>query len=118
MVQIPFINIVGSLLLLIVPTVIGMVVRHYHPKVVAKCRKIIKVVTAFVIIFAMVFGLYANVYLLRLITWCTLIAGMLLSYSGYIMGYLISWFLRQAHKDCRTIAIETGIQNAGQLIHS
>lgn len=61
------------------------------------------------------FGLYVNRYVFFLMTWYTLLAGMLLPWCGYIFAFAIATLLRQDYKDSITISIETGIQNAGKL---
>lgn len=45
-----------------------------------------------------------------------LIAGLLLPWLGYFVGWLISVLMRQNYEDRLAIAIEAGIQNTGIAI--
>jgi sodium/bile acid cotransporter 3/5 len=114
--QIPFTNIIMSLGFLIVPCVLGIVVKHYKPQFAEKSKKVIKYSTFFIILVAMIFGTAANIYVYSLITAKTLLCGFLLPWGGFALSYAVAFVLRQNHVNCRTIAIETGIQNAGIAI--
>lgn len=59
------------------------------------------------------FGTYANWYIFSLVTWKSLLCGMLLPWSGFTVGFLIASLLRQGFVNALTVSIETGIQNAG-----
>jgi sodium/bile acid cotransporter 3/5 len=114
--QIPFSNIILSLSYLIVPCCLGILVKHYKPKMAEKSKKVIKYTTLFVIVVAICFGTAANIYVYSLITAKTLLCGFLLPWGGFALSYAVAFILRQNHINCRTIAIETGIQNAGIAI--
>jgi sodium/bile acid cotransporter 3/5 len=114
--QIPFTNIILSLGFLIVPCCLGILVKHYKPHLAEKSKKVIKYTTSFVIIVAICFGTAANIYVYSLITAKTLLCGFLLPWGGFALSYAVAFVLRQNHVNCRTIAIETGIQNAGIAI--
>lgn len=114
--SIPFANIIVSLLLLIGPVFLGIVVKHYRPKFAERSKKFVKITTIFIIAVAIVFGSISNFYVFYLITWKTLLCGLLLPWVGFVLSYLIAFLIRQDHRNCRTIAIETGIQNAGIAI--
>lgn len=114
--KIPFSNIILSLVFLIVPCFLGIITKHFKPEIAEKSKKIIKFSTLIVIIVAICFGTAANTYVYSLITAKTLICGVLLPWGGFALSYLVAFVLRQSHVNCRTIAIETGIQNAGIAI--
>lgn len=115
-ISIPFENILLSLALLIVPCLLGIILKHIKPTIAEKSKKVIKISTLIVVGVAIVFGTIANTYVYSLITWKTVLCGMLLPYCGFAVSYLISYFLKQTATNCRTIAIETGIQNANIAI--
>uniref|UniRef100_A0A915JUL4 Ileal sodium/bile acid cotransporter n=1 Tax=Romanomermis culicivorax TaxID=13658 RepID=A0A915JUL4_ROMCU len=66
-----------------------------------------------IIVFICTFGVYANFYMFRLMTWRVLLAGMLLPLLGFIFGAVSSLLMKQPLSNIKAIAIETGIQNTG-----
>ena len=44
-------------------------------------------------------------------TWQIYIGAFILPFAGFLFGYLVAMICRQDHIRCRTIALETGIQN-------
>lgn len=114
--SIPFLNIIVSLLLLIGPVFAGIILKHFKPHFAEKSKKFVKISTVIIIIVAIVFGSISNFYVYYLLTWKTLLCGLLLPWAGFGISYGVAFLLRQEHRNCRTIAIETGIQNAGIAI--
>ena len=68
------------------------------------------------IIFIVVFGTYANLYMFKLMNAGILFAAGLCVWSGFLGGFLVSTILRFPSKDRTAISIETGIQNTGIAI--
>ncbi len=64
------------------------------------------------------FGIYVNQYIFRLFTPTLILAGCLLPWLGFFLGGLVAFILRQPFDRITTIAIETGIQNSGEIILS
>uniref|UniRef100_A0A914CS64 Ileal sodium/bile acid cotransporter n=1 Tax=Acrobeloides nanus TaxID=290746 RepID=A0A914CS64_9BILA len=115
-VQIPFLNIFGSLLALIIPSICGMIFIHYKKHLVEKFAKWIKIVTWIAAALFTIIGLYINFYIIYKFTWSIVICGCALPWSGYVIAYFVAWLFRQQHRERITIAIETGIQNIGIAI--
>lgn len=115
-ITIPFVNIIGSLLLIIIPNVIGMLVKHYKPDIAAKSTRFIKYLTVFVLIVAFSVGTATAWYVYLLITWKTLACGVLLPWTGFLVGYLVSWMFCLEHGQRIAIMIETGMQSGGLAI--
>jgi len=113
---IPFVEVIKAALVIVVPTLVGMIVVYFKPIVAKKMKVWCKVITLVVLLVGYPFSFYANFFMFYLVTWRVLLGGCLLHYTGYFLGYLAAFLLRLSHRDCRTIAIETGIQNAGTVL--
>ncbi len=100
-------------LILGLPLIVGMIVRHYKPELAARLTKGIKIFGivffgAFVLItFALNFENFLN-YVQYVIGYVFL--HNLIALSG---GYFIGYFLKLSKEDKKSISIETGIQNSG-----
>ena len=81
-----------------------------------QCRWLSKVSSLVMLTFVVTFGSAANLYVFRLITWRTVLAGLLLPWTGYGLAYGVAWLAGRDARDRLTIAIETGIQNGGIAI--
>jgi sodium/bile acid cotransporter 3/5 len=80
------------------------------------CKKVLAPVSVAMIIFIIVFGTYANLYMFRLMTAKILLSAGLCVWSGFLGGFIISTLLRFSSKDRTAISVETGIQNTGIAI--
>ncbi|CAH1780564.1 unnamed protein product [Owenia fusiformis] len=112
-VGIPFANIMITLAIIVIPTLVGMFISYKKPKWAKLISKIIKPLFIFVIIFAFSVGIYANLYIFSFFTFKIILAGCLLPYCGFIIGGLMGLVSRQPRNRILTIAMETGIQNTG-----
>lgn len=101
------------ILILGIPLVFGMIVRHYRPDIASKLTKGIKIFGiiffgAFVLItFALNFENFLN--------YVQYVIGYVFIHNAFALfgGYSIAALLRLALDDRKSIAIETGIQNSG-----
>ncbi|KAL8564219.1 hypothetical protein ACOMHN_017487 [Nucella lapillus] len=109
--NVPFGRIFMTLAIIIVPLFIGLAIKRWAPKVAKWILKVLKPFTTLAILFLLTFGVFANLYVFRMFSPRTILAGCLLPYIGYILGAVISALLRQPCYRVKTIAIETGIQN-------
>mmetsp|Transcript_1757 Transcript_1757/g.2755 ORF Transcript_1757/g.2755 Transcript_1757/m.2755 type:complete len:343 (+) Transcript_1757:68-1096(+) len=115
---IPWGNIFTSLVLIIVPCLIGLSVRHYNKsyKLFGKFlwEWMEKLTTIFGVLFfvgALVFGLityYADMASAPLSLW---VCAIIMEPCGALFGYGSGHILGLNRKDCRTIALETGVQS-------
>lgn len=112
----PFTNILISLVTLIVPCAAGIILKHFKPNVEEKAKKIIKPISLLLIAVLISFGTYANLYIFSLMTWKTILSGMLLPWSGFTVGFLVATVMRLGFENALTISIETGIQNSGVAV--
>lgn len=110
-IKIPFAKIIGSLVALIVPTIIGLYIQYFHKKAAAVLLKSLKFITGSFVAFVLTFGVYANWYVFDLVDNKVMFASAALPYLGFILGGFAAFVGRQSFQDIVTIAIETGIQN-------
>ncbi|VDO95047.1 unnamed protein product [Soboliphyme baturini] len=108
---IPYKNIAYSLMIFIGPLGIGVLLWRYKPSWGA-----LRPFLLLIILFIMSFGIYANLYMFKLMTWRVLIAGLTLPLSGFVFGLLLSMIMKQPYRNIVAISLETGIQNTGIAI--
>lgn len=100
-------------LILGIPLVCGMLIKHYHSKMASKIEKILKPLSMLVFIALIFIAFSQNIdvfvnhihLVLALVVFHNIIA--------FILGYYTSKIFKLNDRDCKTIAIETGIQNGG-----
>jgi BASS family bile acid:Na+ symporter len=108
---IPAANVAQVLVVLLVPTVIGMVLRKVNPNVGATIELIGSMLGIFVILFLIVSWVPRNYQLLLSTPWYVFFASVGLGLFGMLLGYWLSRALKQDTNRSRTISLETGIQN-------
>ena len=87
----------------------------FRPNWSKKIIKLLRPIYIIFIIFMFTFGIYVNQYIFRLFTPILVLAGCMLPWFGFFFGAIIAFFTRQPFDRIKTIAIETGIQNAGKI---
>uniref|UniRef100_A0A8C0YR13 Ileal sodium/bile acid cotransporter n=1 Tax=Cyprinus carpio carpio TaxID=630221 RepID=A0A8C0YR13_CYPCA len=110
-IQIPFDSIGITLVSLLVPVGLGIYTKHRWPKAAKKILKVGSVVGIFLIIIIAVIGgvLYQSSWTISPSLW---IIGTIYPFIGFGLGFLLARFVGQPWYRCRTIALETGMQNA------
>ncbi len=108
---IPASNVAQVLVVLLVPTIIGMILRKTNPNIGASIELIGSMLGVFVIIFLMVSWVPRNYQLLLTTPWYVFFASIGLGLIGMLLGYWLSRLLKQDTNRSRTISLETGIQN-------
>jgi bile acid transporter len=109
--QIPRENVLQVLVVLLVPTVIGMALRRWNANAGAVIEMIGGLLGVLVILFLIVSWVPRNVGLLASTGFPVFAASIALGLAGMALGYGLSRLLRQDNRRSRTIALETGIQN-------
>ncbi len=109
--KVPAGNVAQVLVVLIVPTLIGMVLRKWNPNVGATIELVGGFLGIFVILFLIVTWVPRNHMLLATTHWAVYFAVIGLGLFGMALGYFLSRRLKQDPRRARTIALETGIQN-------
>lgn len=109
--QIPRGNIIQVLAVLLVPTVLGIMLRKFNANIGAVIELIGAVLGVFVILFLIGSWVPRNWQLLLETGPNIYIGSIGLGLVGFTFGYFLSRLFRQDARRSRTIALETGIQN-------
>ncbi len=104
-------NVAQVLVVLIVPTLIGIFVRKWNPNVGATVELIGGALGIGVILFLILTWVPRNHMLLATTPWSVYFAAIGLGLIGMLLGYFLARGLKQDTLRARTIALETGIQN-------
>jgi len=108
---VPAANVAQVLVVLLVPTVIGMILRKVNPNVGATIELFGSMLGVFVIVFLIGSWVPRNYQLLLSTHWTVFLAAVALGLVGMLLGYGLSRLLKQDPNRSRTISLETGIQN-------
>jgi BASS family bile acid:Na+ symporter len=108
---VPASNVAQVLVVLIVPTLLGMALRKWNPNVGATIELVGGALGIFVILFLIGTWVPRNHMLLATTPWSVYFAAIGMGLIGMALGYALSRLLRQDTRRSRTIALETGIQN-------
>ena len=109
--KIPPGNVAQVLVVLLVPTVIGMLLRKWNANVGAVIEMIGGLLGIVVILFLVISWVPRNINLLATTPANVYIAAIGLGLVGFMVGYGFARLVRQDPRRSRTIALETGIQN-------
>lgn len=109
--KVPAGNVAQILVVLVVPTLIGMVLRKWNPNVGATVELVGGVLGVVVIVFLIVTWVPRNHMLLATTPADVYAAAIGVGLVGMLLGYWLARVLRQDPRRSRTIALETGIQN-------
>ncbi|RUS89365.1 hypothetical protein EGW08_002885 [Elysia chlorotica] len=112
-IKIPYFLIMGALVGIIMPCVLGIYIRRKHPNLAKLLIASIKYLMVFFCFVIGTVGVLLNWYVLQLMSPRVLLASALIPYIGYICGALTAFVLGQDRVSIITIAVETGIQNNG-----
>ncbi len=108
---IPAGNVAQVLVVLLVPTVIGIALRKWNPNVGATTELMGGLLGVLVIVFLIVTWVPRNWSLLMTTSARVYAVAIGLGVVGMLLGYWLARGLRQDKRRARTIALETGIQN-------
>lgn len=109
----PVTLIVSIVKIVIFPVVLGIVVKRYLPGLAAKADTFtpsLSIISIVAIIACVVALNVQNILTMGLVIFIAVVLHNLL---GIGLGYLIAKITRQDQRNCRTIAIEVGMQNSG-----
>jgi predicted Na+-dependent transporter len=112
-ISIPFTGLLVNLFATITPCLLGLLLAHFFPRVKAFCYKIAKPVTFIVLLSHLVMVFASKFYMVRLVRTINWLSGPLIPLFGYVIGGALAFILRLPARQCKTVAIETGIQNVG-----
>lgn len=109
--RIPPANVAQVLVVLLVPTAIGMLLRKFNPNIGATIELLGALLGVVVILFLIVTWVPRNHELLATTPWPVYFSAIGLGLIGMGLGFFLARLLRQDTNRSRTIALETGIQN-------
>ena len=109
--QIPPRNIIVTLIILLIPVVLGMLIRKYSANIVAVLELLGGLIGVFFILFLLSTWVPRNWELLSSTPWQTYVVAIGLGLFGITIAYLLTRGVRMHPMNARTIALETGIQN-------
>ena len=104
-------NVAQVLVVLIVPTLIGIFLRKWNPNVGATIELVGGALGIFVILFLILTWVPRNYMLLAATPWHVYFAAIGLGLIGMLLGFVLARLLKQDPRRSRTLALETGIQN-------
>ena len=109
----PFTLVKLVLLILGVPLVLGMLLRHYKPTIALKIMKILKPFSliVFMTLIVLAFGKNFDIFLdhIHYVIFIVVIHNLV----GYVAGFYFAKSMKLSFINQKTLSIETGIQNAG-----
>ncbi|XP_005374076.1 PREDICTED: ileal sodium/bile acid cotransporter [Chinchilla lanigera] len=108
---IPFDSIGISLVALVIPVSIGMFVNNKWPRIAKIILKVGSIAGVVLIVLIAVVGgvLYQSAWIIEPKLW---VIGTLYPIAGYILGFFLARIAGQPWNRCRTVALETGMQNS------
>ncbi|XP_022643404.1 solute carrier family 10 member 6-like isoform X2 [Varroa jacobsoni] len=115
-INIPYVKMVRSLAYITAPVGMGMLIFYKFPKVAPYITKLGSM-AAFAMIGVsqvMIFIIFPNIFVA--VPSQLFVAVSVLLIAGLLVGYLFAMVTKRSNKACRTISIESGIQNVGMAI--
>lgn len=101
------------LLILGIPIILGMIVNHYHHEMAKKINKLLRPFSIFFFILLIVVALYDNADIFKNYIHLVLFLVIFHNIYAFAIGYVTAKSFKLNNKDCKTISMETGIQNSG-----
>jgi BASS family bile acid:Na+ symporter len=112
--EVPVLNmLVEVLLLVIVPLLVGFVLRHFFARRVERISAVFPAISVTFIVLICSRTIAANRETLLGMSGMLLGIGVLMNVLGLVGGYLVAWVFRMDGPQRRSLAIEGGMQNAG-----
>ncbi|WBX72135.1 bile acid:sodium symporter family protein [Tenacibaculum retecalamus] len=100
-------------LILGIPLILGMLIKHYHSEMAEKIEKVLKPLSMTVFILLIVIAFSQNLSIFKNYIHHVLFLVIFHNIFAYILGFFTAKIFGLNKSDSKTIAIETGIQNGG-----
>ena len=110
--KIPYIAVMGTLVVMLVPIALGMWVRHRSPTTAAKVERIGAISGALLLAVLLITSVSDQIDLLLTAEDASLLACVIVASSGMILGYLAARVAGLGPRQRRAVSLETGVQNA------
>jgi BASS family bile acid:Na+ symporter len=100
-------------LILGIPLIVGMLIKHYHTEMAIKIEKLLKPIsmTVFIVLIFVAFSQNLEVFVNHIHNVLFLV--IFHNVFAFILGYFTAKSFGLNKQDCKTISMETGIQNGG-----
>ena len=100
-------------LILGIPLIAGMLIKHYHTEMAIKIEKLLKPIsmTVFIVLIFVAFSQNLEVFVNHIHN--VLLLVIFHNVFAFILGYFTAKSFGLNKQDCKTISMETGIQNGG-----
>ena len=116
-IEVPVVNMLKSILMLVIaPVLLGIVLNQLLGVKLKQVQKAAPLVAVAAIVFIIAIIIALNNDRLATISLALLAAVMLHNLGGLFCGYWFSRLLGYGEKECRTLAIEVGMQNSGLAV--
>lgn len=99
--------------IIILPIAVGFIINQFFEKFAKALRQYLPLISMIGISLIIVVITATGRDSLLNVGWMLLIAVLLHNTGGYILGYSAAKLLKMPEQDCRTVAIEVGLQNGG-----
>jgi len=116
-IDVPVLDMLLSILyMVIVPVSAGVLLNHVAGKILKPVRVVFPLLSVIAIVFIIAIIVSLNAQQVHQIGATVLIAVMLHNSAGLFLGYFTSFLLGYSPTECRTLAIEVGMQNSGLAV--
>ncbi|RWS13151.1 sodium/bile acid cotransporter-like protein [Dinothrombium tinctorium] len=111
--EVPFENLVISLVSLTAPLFVGVFIKYWKPKWALYSKKIIRPLTIIVIISMLTVAIITQLFIFRMFTVPIVFIGFLIAFCGYFFGAVFAWLFGLNREQIIAVSIETAFQNGG-----
>ena len=116
-IDVPAANMLLSIFfMVIVPVSIGVLLNHVAGTVLKPVRAVFPILSVITILVIIAIVVALNAHLMHKIGTTVLIAVILHNSAGLFLGYITCHLLGYGRTECRTLAIEVGMQNSGLAV--
>ncbi len=116
-IDVPVLDMLLSILyMVIIPVSAGILLNHVAGKILKPVKIVFPLVSVTAIVFIIAIIVSLNAQQVHQIGAAVLVAVMLHNTAGLFLGYFTSRFLGFSPTECRTLAIEVGMQNSGLAV--
>ncbi|KAI1297204.1 P3 protein [Halotydeus destructor] len=112
-VQVPYTNLMMSLIFLTIPLIVGLLLQKYKPTLAARLKSLLRPFTFVVITIAVSGSIYVSFYVFALMTLPVIGAGLSVAMGGYLFGAIAAAIFGLKAPQIVAVSIETALQNPG-----
>jgi bile acid transporter len=110
--QIPYLAVMGTLALMLLPIAAGMWIRHRSHVAATKVERVGTIAGALLLAVLLITSVSDQIELVLTAKDASLLACVLVASSGMLLGYLAARVAGLGSRQCRAVSLETGVQNA------